>query len=104
MTASRVRGWFPLLLLAGVAAFLLRALVGPQFGRSVPLAELSIPDAVLLVVGCVSFVLFWILMLVHFFRNRDKTKHPVAWGFSLIFVSWIAAFAYYFAIYRRAGD
>jgi len=97
------RTWLPLVLLIGVATFLLRAIVGPQFGHAVPISELSNVDRALLIIGCVSFVWFWLLMLVHLMRGGANTKHPVAWGLSLIFLSWIAAFAYYFTVYRRGS-
>lgn len=104
MSSGNSRTWLPILLLIGIASFLVRAIVGPQFGRAVPLSQLSNVDRTLLIIGCVSFVWFWLLMLVHLMRGGTNTKHPVAWGLSLIFLSWIAAFAYYFAVYRRSSS
>jgi hypothetical protein len=96
-----LRTWLPIVLLIGTGSFVARAVFGPQFGHSVPMSGLSQADRTLLVIGCVSFVCFWLLMLVHLMRGNANTKHPVAWGLSLIFLSWLAALGYYFLVYRR---
>lgn len=57
--------------------------------------DMLVLDKFLFVLGSISFFLFWFLMLKHFFNNKN-IRRKVLWGFSLIFLSWLAAIAYFY--------
>jgi len=59
--------------------------------------QLSTIDKFIIVVGVAGAFGFWFSMLADFFTNKDM-KHKVAWGFSLVFLSWLASL-FYFAIH-----
>ena len=61
---------------------------------------LLIIDKVLFAIGSISFFLFWFLMLKHFFENKS-IKNRALWGFSLFFLSWLAAITYFFLYYLK---
>ena len=50
-------------------------------------------------VGSASLLLLWVLMLIHFFKNRSL-KRKVWWGISLIIFSWIAGVIYFWRVYQ----
>jgi len=57
--------------------------------------ELILIDQVILSLGIVGAICFWLTMLYDFFGNKTL-PHRVAWGFSLIFFSWFASLVYFF--------
>ena len=79
--------------LALFAGMVLRFLV---FGdaQSHTFAELRLFERVLAIGGVVGAFGFWALMLADFFANGTP-KRRVAWGFFLIFFSWLAAIIYF---------
>jgi hypothetical protein len=51
----------------------------------------------------VSLFWFWFKMLNDYFRNRPQ-KHAVAWGWALIMLSFGAALAYFWFIWKPRND
>jgi hypothetical protein len=47
----------------------------------------------------ISVIWFWLQMLIDYFRNRPDTR-PVAWGFALVLLTYIAALAYFWLVWR----
>lgn len=60
-------------------------------------SELASVDKLILVAGVIGAFAFWFLMLADFFTNKS-IQNKVAWGFCLIFFSWISS-AVYFVMY-----
>ena len=54
-------------------------------------------------VAAVSVIWFWLRMLNDFFRNRPE-NHPVAWGWALFMLTFAAALAYFWFIWRPRND
>ncbi len=78
------------------------ALFGPIEGISYSgtWQEAPVLTKVLVPITLVTFLGFWFLMLGDFFKERD-VSHPIAVGFCLIFLSWLAAFFYFWLVVVR---
>jgi hypothetical protein len=79
-----------LLAYASIVGFMLIAVIGDD-------SEL-VADSLVLFALAISAIVsafgFWFMVLAHFFRN-EHLEHKVAWGFSLIFLNWIASLIYF---------
>ena len=65
-------------------------------------------DQLVLYFGAFSYVVLWTWMVMDYLRHRP-VRWPVAWGFSLIFISQISLLLYFFMIFmpnriEKAGD
>lgn len=65
---------------------------------SLEFSDMEVVDRFIFVGGLIGGILFWFLMLSDFFRNVTL-RYKIVWGFSLIFLSWLAAIVYYFVCY-----
>jgi hypothetical protein len=69
-------------------------------------SALPMPMGVVLGVGVVALLWFWIRMLSDFFRERPA-NHQAAWGWFLILGMYFGGLAYFFSVWRprhRAND
>jgi len=57
--------------------------------------QLNYSEKGIIIFGVAGGLGFWIMMLADYFRNQ-RMNHRVLWGFSLLFLSWLAAIIYYF--------
>lgn len=92
-------GW---LMVLGVIAILVRIFV---FGGNIPAQgytwkSMSVLDQALVVYGIASCLGLWFWMLVDYFHVRPR-RFSVFWGFSLLFLVYIAALVYFVLIYSR---
>jgi len=56
-------------------------------------------EALPIIAGAASGMALWIWMVVNFFRNRRKLKHPFIWGLFFIIANWITAIIYFLVKY-----
>jgi hypothetical protein len=61
--------------------------------------KLSLPQAVLLGIGAVAVLWFWVRMLSDFFRERPPS-HQAAWGWFLFLGMYFGGLAYFFSVWR----
>lgn len=52
--------------------------------------------------GVIGGFISWLSLLAHFFQNQE-IKHRTPWGFSLIFLWWIAGPLYLYLHLRKRG-
>lgn len=62
---------------------------------SVEYKDMPAQGRVLIFAGLLGGFTFWFSMLADFFKNTD-IKNRVIWGFSLIFLWWVASLLYFF--------
>lgn len=65
--------------------------------------ELNIIDKIIIILGILGGINFWLMMLIDFFNNTDLNNR-VIWGLGLIFFSWIGAICYYLKVYNRKNE
>ncbi|MCL6270739.1 hypothetical protein M3P05_12470 [Sansalvadorimonas sp. 2012CJ34-2] len=67
---------------------------------NIPLINLFILKDVMMPLGVIGGILFWLLMLVDLFKH-STLKNKALWGICLLIFTWPAAMVYYFAVYLK---
>ena len=84
------------LILSTVLVLINRSLLLPP--EAVAWHERSIISQILIVWGISSPFIMWFWMLGSHFKSKD-VKYPVLWGFSLLFLNFVAAVVYFLIVY-----
>jgi hypothetical protein len=100
--------WYFVHVLAGltIAEVALLGMANIYFSLEGEPSDLPMPMGVVLGVGVVALLWFWIRMLSDFFRERPPS-HQTAWGWFLILGMYFGGLAYFFSVWRprhRAND